>query len=112
MKKFLLVSMLCLFAAACGKSECEEFGEKLCDLACDCTAGSECKIAQGGLTISHDSKSDCKAFWVGLGCMGGGDDDFDFAGCSDALDGAQCVDTGDGDGIEYPMVAACMDQSQ
>jgi hypothetical protein len=112
MKNVLLIAMFALLAAACGKSECEEFGEKLCDLACDCTAGSECKIAQGSLTITHDSKSDCTSFWVGLGCQGGGDENFDFAGCSAALDSATCVDTGDGMGIQYPEVPACMSSSQ
>lgn len=114
MKGLIGVVVVCLglLAAGCGESDCEKFGNRLCDLACDCTAGSECAVSQGGVTITSDNASDCRAFWVNLGCMGGGDDSFDYPGCLDMLESAQCVDTGGGAmAIEIPSTPECTSQN-
>ncbi len=107
-----LGAVLCLLAsfafAGCGESDCEKLGNTLCEMACACSSTDECRIAQGGWTLSFDNGSDCKSFWVGLGCMGGGDDSVDYAACLSLVENAQCVDTGGGEmAIEFPDDAVC-----
>lgn len=103
---------LAILLGACGESDCEKFGNQLCDMACACTAGNECAVSQGGVTITSDSPSDCRGFWVTLGCMGGGDDTFDYPGCLSLLENAQCVDTGGGVmAVEIPDAPECMSQN-
>src|SRR5687768_609201 len=85
-----------------GGTSCEDVNQRICDLACDCTDGDECKIQSGGATITHDSASDCTGFWVTFGCMQEESDQVDYVACSAALDTAECVDTAEGMALEFP----------
>lgn len=90
----LAVSAALLLATACGGDSgggaCADFGNTLCDKACACTDGDGCIIEQGGVTISFDQESDCRGFYVTLGCSEP-DPDVDYDTCTAALDGATCV---------------------
>lgn len=84
-------------------SECEAFGEEVCALACDCTEGDECAVIAGAVTLTFEDPSDCAGFYgPQVACQDGGDPDFDYAGCTELLDQAMCVDTEDGAAIELP----------
>jgi hypothetical protein len=81
---------------------CEDVNQRICDLACACTDGDECKILSGAVTITHDDPADCSGFWVTFGCMQDEADAVDYAACNAALDGAQCADADDGMALQFP----------
>lgn len=71
----MLLLMLLLFAmsggvAACGDSAgelCNSSMTKLCEMACDCTAGDACCISfGGGVPVDCGDLAACEDFWVGL----------------------------------------------
>jgi hypothetical protein len=97
---------LASFAVACGggESPCESAGNALCEAACACGGADGCIFADSGGSLTFDSEADCKDLFVGLGCMGDdGSLDNQFDDCTAAVDGAQCVDPGDGtSGLESP----------
>jgi hypothetical protein len=90
---------LCLVLAACGggDSRCDQVMTKLCDKACDCAAGDACIFhAVSGTatsTIEFDTRDECLAMYVGMGCGGNEQPPAEFLdACDTALDTAQCVD--------------------
>ncbi|HUS64106.1 MAG TPA: hypothetical protein VMZ28_06165 [Kofleriaceae bacterium] len=96
--------------AACGgddSNDCEVWGEEVCALGCDCAAGDACAFIAGAVTLTFENESDCAGFFSGqLACHDGGDPDFDYAGCTDMLDQAMCVDTDDDVGaVQLPPCA-------
>ena len=98
-----------LLATACGgddDSACETYGDEVCALACDCTEGDECAFIAGAVTLTFEDAADCAGFYSSqLACQGGGDPDFDYAGCTDMLDQAMCVETEDGGAVQLPACA-------
>ncbi len=103
MREIGLAMMIAALAAACGSdSPCEEYGNRLCEVACGCSETDECVISYGeGSTLSFDSESDCTGFFVNLGCSGD-DPDFDYEGCTAGLAEPVCVDTSEGRAVEHP----------
>lgn len=110
MNKAAILAAAVLLATACGgddASECEVYGEAVCDLACDCAAGDDCAFIAGAVTLTFESPADCAGFFsTQLACHDGGDPDFDYAGCTDMLDEAMCVETEDDVGaVQLPPCA-------
>jgi hypothetical protein len=103
-RKIYLCALLSL-AGACGDSggsSCEKAGTLLCEKACAC-GESKCVVATDAkATISFKDLKACKAMYVELGCMGGGNQDIDHEACHEALQGAQCAGTTPTDGVLIP----------
>jgi hypothetical protein len=109
-RPLLLALLAAASLAACGgsdsrKSQCEAYGNKICDMACACSDGDDCIITEsegsgstgaGGATTTFNSDADCRAFYVDFACMDGGDDAFPYDDCTAALDDAMCVTSSDG----------------
>ena len=112
MKIEIWTLLCCLLPAGCGGNDihdvtCQEVGDRLCEMATDCSGGTTCVMAFGsdtGLkgTAEHESLVDCQNFFSLLRCS---DSTFDFNGCNEGLGTAQCVDTSKGKGLDLP--AAC-----
>lgn len=103
----ILLGLFCLgcaAAAACGgdDDDCQATGQRVCDLACDCTEGEECKILLGAVTLTHDTPGDCTGFWVDLTCSQDESDEVDYGDCNEALDSAECVETAEGMALMFP----------
>jgi hypothetical protein len=111
MGRMIQLCALLSLVGACGDSggggsSCEKAGALLCEKACAC-GGSKCVIAPetaGGATISFDDLAACRALYVELGCMGGGNQTIDHEACYEALSGAQCAGTTPTDALSLPDV--------
>ena len=104
MKLFLVV--LIAVAACGGDSPCEAFGKQLCDKACSCS--DECGLIFGDTRLTFDEERTCRSFYVTLGCQNEDAEDFDYEGCSTALDESACGMTTTGQvGFVYPDGPAC-----
>jgi hypothetical protein len=104
------ILMLLLGPVGCDSGDdgatCSSVGKAICARACEC-GGEKCTVeGEGMMTISFDSKEDCEALYVGIGCMGGGASDFDWDACALAFSESQCGD----DGVVYP--AECLEEEQ
>ena len=92
----ITLTLICLLAAGCGSddgSPCEQAGNLLCQMACDC-GEDNCGVGVGGVagtaTISFDNLAACTDLYVAVGCQGGGEPGKDYSACLDALASAQC----------------------
>ena len=99
MKTISVFFLMALMLAACGggDSKCDRVMTELCDGACECAAGDACifHAEAGGATstIEFDTRDDCLAMYVGMGCGGNEQPPAEFLdACDTALDTAQCVD--------------------
>ena len=73
---------------------CQQIGSALCERACSCREGSECAVSDGGLTLTFDSDSDCRAFLVTLACSSGDMAAYnDAASCLPLAQAAPCTGT-------------------
>jgi len=83
-------------------------GEAVCAKACSCREGPTCAISQGGFTIDFDSESDCKVFYVTLGCSKGDKAAYkDAAACQPLIGAATCTGTGTEAALSYPSDQVC-----
>lgn len=108
---WITITLATLCASGCGGSDespCEEAGNRLCQMACDC-GQDKCRLTNeggSGATISFDDLTGCTDLYVKLGCMGGGEADVDFSACNDALGSAGCdADAAGGPALLLP--ASC-----
>ena len=110
MTRTVLVA-LAFLAAACGSDPCEDFGNLVCERACDCADGDECRFATGGgtATVTFDSESDCKGFYRLLVCGDDQDPVVDVEACSAAVEVASCIATAEGMALSFPEDPACED---
>src|SRR5688572_24836795 len=93
MRHTIALHALALGGSACGGDEnaCKPAGEKMCELGCACPSpDGECQID----LVRFENEADCRDFFVGLRCAGGGRDDIDHAACLSALDTATCSEFG------------------
>ncbi|MGE0867621.1 MAG: hypothetical protein AB7P03_03605 [Kofleriaceae bacterium] len=94
----LLIGIALAFGCGGDENSCETVNQRICDLACDCTAGSECKLSTGPATATHNNAADCRAFQVTFGCSQ--ETTVDFEMCNAALDTATCAN----DALQLPAV--------
>lgn len=99
-----------LLLGACGgddPNDCEVWGEEVCALACDCADGDACVFYAGAVSLTFEDRVDCDAFFGdAFACRDGGDPEFDYAGCTEMLDQAMCIETDDGVGaVQLPPCA-------
>lgn len=96
----MMRGVLLMFAIGfgCGSDEnrCEAVNQRICDLACACTAGPACTLTSGVASATHDTAANCKGFQVTFGCMQ--ESSIDFEACNAALDTATCAD----DALQMP----------
>jgi hypothetical protein len=109
--------ILCLVVVSvsltCGSSSgtqslCQQIGTEICTKACTCRDGAECAMTQGGLTLTFDDESDCRGFFVTLGCsMGDAAAYNDAAACLPLVKAATCTGTGADGAVTVPADPAC-----
>ncbi len=96
----------------CSPNDCETYSDKVCEMACACTAGDQCAVASadGTVVYVYKDKSECSFFHKGTGCEQGGDPAFNFAACNTALETAECGPAdmgGDAGSIESLLHPSC-----
>lgn len=80
----------------------------MCAKACSCREGPTCAMAQGGATLTFDSESDCRVFFVSLGCSMGDKAAYnDAAACLPLVQAATCTGTGTEGALTFPPDTAC-----
>src|SRR5688572_28589526 len=89
--RVLVVGLLALLHG-CGEStvpfaSCEETRTHVCEVACACRDGDECRIQIDAALFQHDDMADCLAFWVDVGCRDV-DPNEDYGVCNAQLDQA------------------------
>jgi hypothetical protein len=111
MRKLLVMLATALALVSCGGGDtglCQKIGGTLCDKACACREGPTCGMEQNGLTISFDSASDCRAFFVTFGCsMGDAAAYNDAAACLPLVEAATCTGTGTEAAVSLPADPVC-----
>jgi len=91
-----------------GSGLCQQIGTATCSKACGCRTGGTCAVSQGGLTVDFNSESDCRAFFVTLGCSMGDKAAYnDAAACLPLVQAATCTGTGADGALSYPPDIAC-----
>jgi len=87
---------------------CQQIGSAVCSKACSCRTGGTCAVSQGGLTVDFNSESDCRGFFVTLGCSMGDKAAYkDAATCLPLMQAATCTGTGADGALSYPPDTAC-----
>lgn len=85
---------------------CEAAGTALCARACACATDGKCHFAvptdAGFATINFESEQACRALYVGLGCLDGGQGGMDYPTCETKAKAAACVDSAGGRGAALP----------
>jgi hypothetical protein len=111
MRKILGLVLAGLFLATCGggsPSVCQQIGSATCQKACACREGPTCALAQGGVTLTFDTESDCSGFLVTLGCSQGDMAAYnDAAACLPLIQAATCTGTGTDGALSFPPDMAC-----
>jgi hypothetical protein len=112
MRKLLLLVVASLSLVTCGgggsSGPCQEIGNTVCQKACACRDGSMCAVSQGGVSIEFPSESDCKGWFVTLGCSQGAAAAYNDAdACLPLVQAATCTGSGTDGALEYPSDTAC-----
>lgn len=111
MSKILALVMAGLLLVTCGSgspSVCGQIGTATCQKACSCREGPTCALEQGGFTVTFDTESDCRGFFVTLGCSQGDMAAYnDAAACLPLVQAATCTGTGVDGALSFPAEMAC-----
>jgi hypothetical protein len=103
MRRAMLLLLLAMSSAvaACGASasaKCDSSMTRLCEMACECTAGEACSISHAGALGEYTDKADCENYWVDL-CDRPEEAlppvSF-FSACASGLSNTTCLDEGEG----------------
>lgn len=90
-----------LVIAACSSSDddtddaCTSSGKRVCERACACGSGSECKTGYANdfgsfTTFTWSDRADCEAGYAGMRCKNGGPAGVDYGACTTAIDSTSC----------------------
>lgn len=114
MRRIVGLVLVGLSFVACGgggegsSGACQQIGGLVCQKACSCREGPTCALSQGGLTVTFDSESDCRGFFVTLGCSMGDMAAYNDAGaCLPLVQAATCTGTGTDGALAFPSDMAC-----
>ena len=109
MHRILVLMVAGLWLVSCGsESTCQKIGSALCEKACSCREGPSCAMDQGGFTLSFDSASDCRVFFVGFACSEGDMAAYnDAEACLPLTQAATCTGTGTEAAVSVPTDMAC-----
>jgi len=87
---------------------CAQIGSAICAKACSCRDGAECAISEGGLTAEFPSESDCRGWYVTLGCSMGDMAAYNnAAACLPLVQAATCTGSGAEGAASFPADMAC-----
>jgi hypothetical protein len=114
MRKLLGLVFVSLTLMTCGgggsgsQGLCQQIGSATCAKACSCREGPTCAISQGGIALEFPSDSDCKGWFITLGCSMGDSKAYnDAAACLPLVQAATCTGTGTEAAVSYPPDKAC-----
>jgi len=112
MRNVLGLVTACVLLVGCGGGSggsglCQQIGNTACAKACACRTGGTCAVSQGGFAVDFNSESDCRGFFVTLGCAMGDKSYQDAVACLPLVQAATCTGTGADGALSFPPDTVC-----